>query len=244
MASVSETGHAVNLENFKLIIDRVTGFGADYDPQTDKIKIAEMTTQWTGANTLHQAYIVSIEATRLPVNQREELYKTMVKLVKKSFDLYKSTNASKLTVKDAKGWADKITGNKVKIKKLKDGTPDPKSISNSQLSFTQRADHFKHLIELYKSDTHYNTTDTELSTAGLLSLLNEINTANTGISDLITISNLKRIARDESLYMEETGIIDVSLACKSYVRSLYGARSAQAKTVTGIYLKRFMRIAA
>jgi hypothetical protein len=242
MASTSETGHYVNLENYKLIIEKITGFGSDYDPLTDKIKIPKMTTQWSDANTLHQNYIVSIEATRLPVNSREDLFDVMTDRVKRSLNLYGSTNASPKSIQDAKGWADKITGNNIKVKKQADGTPDIKSVSTSQLSFTKRADNFKHLIEIYKSDTNYATSDTELTTASLLSLLDDINAANTIVAGLITEATLKRIARDESLYMIGTGIIDVSLACKKYVRSVYGAQSAQAKTVTSIYLKRFMKI--
>jgi hypothetical protein len=242
MASVSETGHYVNLENFKLIIERITGFGADYAPLTDKIKIPNMTNQWSVADGLHQAYIVSLEATRLPVNGREDLFDVMTDRVKKSLNLNMSTNATKRSKKDAKGWADKITGNNIRVKKLEDGTPDPKSVSNSQKSFTKRADNFKHLVEIYKSDGNYATNEVDISTAKLLLLLDDINASNTLIAELITDATLKRIARNESLYMEETGIIDVSLACKSYVKSKYGARSAVAKTVTSIYLKRFMRI--
>jgi hypothetical protein len=242
MASVSETGHFVNLENYKLIIERITGFGADYAPLTDKIKIPTMTAQWTAADGLHQAYIVSLEATRLPVNSREDLFDVLTDRVKKSLNLYKSTNATKRSKKDAKGWADKITGNNIKVKKLEDGTPDPKSVSNSQLSFTKRADNFKHLVEIYKSDTNYATTEVDISTAKLLLLLADINALNTTIGGLITDASLKRIARNESLYLEDTGIIDVSLACKDYVKSKYGAQSAEAKMVTSIPLRRFMRI--
>jgi hypothetical protein len=242
MASTSETGHYVNLENFKLIIERVTGFGADYAPLTDKIKIPKMTNQWSAADGLHQAYIVSLEATRLPVNSREDLFEILTDRVRRSINLYGSTNASPRSIKDAKGWADKITGNNIKVKKLEDGTPDPKSVSNSQLSFTKRADNFKHLLEIYKSDTNYAATEADMTTASLETLLDDIVASNTAIANLIQDANLARIARDESLYLLGTGIIDVSLACKKYVRSVYGAQSETAKTVTSIPLRRFMRI--
>jgi hypothetical protein len=242
MASTSETGHFVNLENYHTIIERITEFGTDYDPLTDKIKIPQMTIQWTDGNTLHQDYIVAIEATKLPVNNREDLFDIMTERVKRSFNLYGSTNASVRNLKDAKGCADKITGKNIKVKRLENGTPDPKSVSNSQLSFTKRADNFKHLIEIYKSDPNYATTDTELMTVNLLALLADINAANVIIKSLIQKSNLKRIARDESLYLVGTGIIDVSLACKKYVKSLYGVNSLQAKTIMSIPLRRFMRI--
>ena len=242
MASTSETGHYVNLENFKLIIERITGFGADYAPLTDKIKITKMTNQWSAANALHLAYIVSLEATRLPVNSREDLFEILTDRVRRSLNLYGSTSASPRSIKDAKGWADKITGNNIKVKKLEDGTPDPKSVSNSQKSFTKRADNFTHLLSIYKSDTNYAATEAELTTASLQTLLNDIVTSNTTIANLIQDANMARIARDNSLYMIGSGIIDVSLACKKYVRSVYGAQSATAKTVTSIPLRRFMRI--
>jgi len=242
MASTSETGHSVNIVNFKLIIDRVTGFGSDYDPITEKIKISNMTSQAEDAVNLENAYIVSIEAMHLPVHSREDKFDVMGDLTKRSLNLYKSTNASKRNFKSAKGLADKITGNNIKVKKLADGSLDPKSISKSQKSFTKKAENFKHLIELYRSDANYDTNIADLKITNLDSILTGIDAANSEVAGLITEMDLARIARNRCLYLVVTGMIDVSLACKDYVKSLYGARADKTKTVTGIALRRFLRI--
>jgi hypothetical protein len=241
MASNSETGHYVNLENYRLLIAQISGL-TQYNPVTEKIKILVMNVQWTAGNALHQAYIGLIAATTDPINSREALFDKMTDRVKRSLSLYGSTNAPKNNVKDAKGWADKITGNNVKVKKLEDGTPDQNSISNSQLSFTMRADHFLHLIKIYKNDSNYATNETVLTTASLQALLDEINAANAEIDELIIDAKLKRFERNMSLYLEDKGIIDVALASKKYVRSVYGVSSQEAKMVGAIPFRRFMRL--
>jgi hypothetical protein len=76
----------------------------------------------------------------------------------------------------------------------------------------------------------------------LESLLNDIHLKNTEIYELIAAIKIKRFERNMSLYLVETGIIDVALASKQYVRSVYGASSQEAKSVGKIKFKRFMKL--
>ncbi len=241
MASNSETGHYVNLENYRILIVYVSEL-ADYNPITEKLKKAVMSAQGTEGINLHLEHTALIEATRDPVNSRETLFDRMSDRVKRSLSLYGSTDAPRSNVMNAKGLADKITGNNVKIRKLEGDIPDPKSVSNSQRSYTMRADHFKHLIELYKTDSHYATNETVLTTASLQALLNDIYDLNAVIDGLIIDAKLKRFERNMSLYLLEKGIIDVALACKKYVRSVYGISSQEAKMVNKIKFRRFMEL--
>jgi hypothetical protein len=73
-------------------------------------------------------------------------------------------------------------------------------------------------------------------------LLNNLKSANNEIGILIAHEITFRTNRNHSLYDIDLGVIDITLACKKYVRGLYGAKSPEARSVTGIYLKRVMKI--
>lgn len=71
MASNSETGHSVNISNFKLMIDKCTAFGAPYNPSNTDLTIANMTTLWTTGDTAHQTLTSAIQTAKNPINARK-----------------------------------------------------------------------------------------------------------------------------------------------------------------------------
>lgn len=242
MASTSETGHAVNIANFKKIIDRCTEFGAKYNPPHAEITILNMTNKWTEASNAHSNYLIKLKDTKIPINNREILFEQLDRIVVRAHNLYECTKASKQAKKDSKGLRNKITGNNVKVKRLENNLPDPNYVSNSQQSYVKKADNFEQLIGLYKTDLNYAPNESELKTTMLETMLSNLKTANYEVGQLLAHETKYRNERNHILYDMETGMIDISLACKRYVKSLYGATSPEAKSVTGIALRRIMRL--
>ena len=238
MASSSETGHAVNIANFKLLIDKDTAFGPDYNPSNTDLKIVNMTAQWTIGSTAHTLLTTALQNSKLPINAREILFEPLNPLVTKTINYYNSTKASKQAKKDAKGLADKIRGYGVKTVKLPDGSPDPAHISTSHQGFVQREDAFKQLIDLYVSDPLYAPNEAPLKTPALTLLQGQMKTSNETIGAIIAPVGTAMVTRNHVLYDEETGMIDIAKASKGYVKGVFGATSQEAKLVTGIKFTR------
>ena len=238
MASNSETGHAVNIANFKLLIDRCTAFGVKYNPSNTSLTIANMTTQWTTATTSNSTLNTTIAAAKEPINQREILFEPLNKLVTRVVNMLNSTKASANVKEDAKGIADKIRGFGTSKKSSKSVKEDGEFTSISQQSYVQKADHLEQLIELLKTITDYTPNETELQTTNLDALLADLKTANNGIGGLLAAAMTARNTRNNTLYAEDSGIVDVSLNCKDYVKGLFGSRSAEYGMVKGIKFTR------
>jgi hypothetical protein len=62
------------------------------------------------------------------------------------------------------------------------------------------------------------------------------------VIDLKIQADNARIERDECMYLEGTGLVDVTLLCKKYVSSVFGARSDKTRMVTKHRLRRMMKI--
>ncbi|MBL7128701.1 MAG: hypothetical protein ISS16_06915 [Ignavibacteria bacterium] len=242
MGTISETGHAVNISNFKIMIDTCTAYGAVYNPSNTDLTIVNMTTLWTAGNTAHQTLTTAVQNSKGPINEREILFKPADKLVTRTLNYFQSTKASAEIKLDAKGLADRFRGFGVGVEKLEDGSPDPADVSTSHQSYVQKADTFKQLIDLYASDANYAPNETELAITSLTTLWTNIKTLNDNIGGIIAPVEMARIARDEALYAQGTGIVDVSLACKDYVTGLFGAKSPEAKLITGIKIRRIKKI--
>lgn len=237
MSSKNETGHAVNLSNFKLLIDKCTGFGAAYNPSNAKLTTADMLTLWTAADASHQLLTAAVQTAKVPISARFILFEPVDKLVTKTINYYKSTDASDQLKNNAKTLANKYRGY-AKSKKLEDGTNDPNAVSTSHQSYVQKADTIKQLIDLYSSDANYTPNETDIQTATLTTLYYDMKTLNDNIGVIIAPIEAARIARNHALYDVKTGMVDIALAAKDYVKGVYGATAPETKTISGLRFRR------
>ena len=242
MASTSETGHAVNIANFKVLRDKCAGFGGKYNPSNANLSVVNITTVWTDANTSQNNMITALQNSKQPINERELLFKPVNVSVTQVLNYLDSTAANKEVKKDAKGLADKIRG--VRLRKPKTdagGTPDETSVSNSHQSFVMKADTVKQFIELLKTVPEYVPNEPDKMIVSMEAYYTQMKTANDNIGGIISSVEMARIARDHALYDEGKGIIDIALACKKYVKSVYGATAPETKTVMGIKFRRIKK---
>jgi hypothetical protein len=238
MASNTETGHAINIANFKELHDDCSGFGLKYNPSNADLTPPKMKTLWMTVDTAHQALTKAIQDSKAPINEREILFASARYLVTRSLNFYKSTKATKSAKADAKGLADKFRGAKVKVKKLPDGTSDPNDVSKSHLSFVMKGDTFRQLVDFYESDVLYAPNEVDLTVAALRLVSDKMKSLNDGIGAIIEPVDTARIVRNQGLYAAGTGALDIAQACKDYVVGAFGATSAQAKLVKRIRFKR------
>lgn len=117
----------------------------------------------------------------------------------------------------------------------KDGTtPEPTGISVSQQSFDTLVDNFAKLTQTVTAEAHYKPNENELQVMSLNSLLADLRSKNKAVVSATTALSNARIARDTLLYATNTGLYDIALSVKQYVKSLFGATSPQYKQVSGI----------
>jgi len=247
-----ETGHAKNVANFEKMVDFCVGYGTTYNPSKTTIKVAAMQSLLTNAKNAILAVNNNIPAYSNAVAARELAFESLSKLVTKIINALKATDTSQQVVDNAKTYARKLQGRRakaiIKSSNLPVSEPVPgaeilieqeqKNISASQMSYDNRLDNLDKLIKLLSSVTTYAPNEAELKTTALTTLINDLKIKNSAvISSLVPISNA-RISRNDTLYKEKTGVVDVAADVKAYVKSIYGATSPQYKQISGI---RFVR---
>ncbi len=239
--SISETGHAVNIANFKLLADKCERFGAAYNPSNESVTVSNMLTLWTNSDAEHTTLIVTKASTKEPINQREILFEPLDELVTRVLRSLNSTKASIQVKADAKGIGDVIRGvDLTRPKPVDTGDGEVDTISRSHQSFVQRADRFKQLIELLKTVTDYKPNEPELKTGRLDLYYNQLKEANDNMGIIVSRLEKSLINRNTYLYRGEDCIIETAKRCKDYVCSLYGSTSAEFRMVSGISFRDMM----
>jgi len=233
---IIETGHAKNVANFEDFISFVTAYGATYNPTKTSIKLANLNAIFTQAKSDITNVMNKTVAFNNTTNVRATLFEPLQKLSTRLVQALSSTDATKELIKDAKTVNRKLQGKRSKaIETTTDpNAPAPNTISASQQSYDQLIEHFGKLIEILKSEPTYVPNETELKIATLNTQLTALKTANTNVTTAYTAVSNSRIARDKTLYKEKTGMYDVTLDVKNYVKSLYGISSPEFKQLSKI----------
>ena len=221
MASTSETGHAVNLNNFNTLTARIIGYGIRYNPTNPLITVAALQAGYTAGALALQHIVQYKPGWDNAINTRQQLFKDMEKFTTRIINAFDATQAvTDAQVKDARTIVRKIRGAR-KSKKITNPSPtDPVQISTSQQSYANQVLHFGQLVGLVTAEPTYAPNEPELTSPALVIYLNSLATANQTVAtsqqpylDAIT-------ERDNTFYKEKTGLLDLAYEAKKYTRSV------------------------
>ena len=255
MSTFFETGHGKNAANFEDLISFSTGYGTTYNPSQAAIKV-------TALQTIHASAIAALTLTssknttyKNATNAREIAFEPLKRLATRIANAFISCGAKKQSIDDVQHFVRKIRG---KAKRFKAGAELAKAISTtdppaadapttppvtalshsiSQQSFDSIIEHIASLLDLLGAETLYNPNEADLKVSALTTLLTDLKAKNTSVINAYTALSNARIARDKVLYTEGTGLVDIALEVKAYIKSVFGGTSPQYKQVSRLTFK-------
>lgn len=243
MASTSETGHAKNVANLEKLITNVTGLGTVYNPSKETIKLPALNTLLASAKGVINDVNAAEPAYKNAVSARELAFKPLSKLITRVNNSLKASDSSSQVDDSAMTLVRKLQGRRSTPKMTDEEKQaaeaegkEVKESSSSQMSYDSRLDNFDKLIKLLASEPEYAPNETELSVDGLTALYNDLSSKNLAVTTADVPLTNARITRNNVLYTPLTGVIDISVDVKTYVKSVFGATSPQYKSISGLTL--------
>ena len=245
MAKITETGHAKTLANFKELCSFVSSYGTDYNPSNAKLSLASLQLLSSDAQNSLYALNEAASAYSSCVSARDEAFESLKKLSTRILNALKATETTAQVDDTVRTLVRKIQGTRAKAKLTDDekkaleakGEEKILEISASQTSFNSRLEHLDKLIKLLAGIPQYKPNEEDLKIESLTALYNVLMAKNAAVVNAgVPVSN-NRIARNDILYKVDTGLTDIALAVKAYIKSLFGATSPQFKQVSGLAFK-------
>ena len=247
MASTSELGHNRNAINFDTLIISCTSFGTSYNPAKTSLKIPALQAQATATrnsliaiNTITSTYKNSVAA-------RVTAFKAFDKLITRINNALKASDTSKQIEESVQTIIRKLQGKRATPKKTEEEKKtaleagiEIVEISSSQMSYDSRLDNFDKLIKLLLQVPQYAPNEAELKITSLTSLYNELKAKNLSvITAEVSLSNA-RIARNDIMYKENSGLVFIAVDVKTYIKSVFGATSPQFKQTSKLKMRNYM----
>lgn len=241
MASTSETGHAKNVANFEKLVAETSAFGTAFNPSKAALKLAELNSQLVTARAAIAAVNSAEPAYKNAVSARDVAFAPLGKLITRVNNALKASDTTVQEDESALTLVRKLQGRRATAKKTEDekkaAAAEGKEIieiSSSQMSYDSRLENFDRLIKLLTSIPAYAPNEAELKVAALTALYNDLKAKNMAVINAEIPLSTARIARNEVLYKQNTGIVDISVDVKNYVKSVFGATSPQYKLISNL----------
>jgi hypothetical protein len=245
MASSSETGHAKNVANFDEIISNILGYNTDYNPSKQSIKIDALLTLSVNAKNGIDGVNAAIPAYSNAVAARDAAFSQLNKLITRLLNALKATDTTKQVDESALTFARKIQGRRASAKKTEEekkadaeAGKDSVQISASQMSYDSRLDNLDKLIKLLSSIEVYAPNEADLKVTSLSSLYTGLKQKNAAVRAAAVPLKNARLTRNDILYKDLTGLVDVASDVKSYVKSVFGANSPQFRQISRLKFTR------
>ena len=247
MASTSETGHSKNVANMDELASFTLGYGPAYNPTKTSIKTDSLHLISTIAKKAIDEVNRAMPLYSNAVADREATFIPVSKLVTRVLNALKATDTTSQVIANAKTLIRKIQGQRATPKK----TPEQKKaleaagkevveISSSQLSFNSRMESFDRLIKLLINVPLYGPNEAELTTDSLTTLLNNLRDKNSAVLSTVAPLSNARLERNNILYKTDTGLVDIAMDAKFYIKSLFGATSPQFKQVSKLEFRKYL----
>jgi hypothetical protein len=234
----TETGHIVNIGNFKKLINILTGWETRYAPEPERLKLPYLNAIYTAAVQSVENLDRQVPLWLRAVNARVVAFEPLNKLVTRVLFYAEAIPLNPATLRTLKDMVRKIHGSRAKAMVVKvDGEPTHHYISVSQRSFEQRIEHFSKIVAILNAASEYRPNEADLSVAGLTERLEAIRTANAAATAAILLVDAARNARNVVLY-SSSGIVDLALDVKKYVGGAFGLKSHEYMRLKSIPFRR------
>lgn len=246
MKTNNAAGHSQNVANLNLIITQILNFGETYNPSVQTLTLAELKKKYQQGKDANDAVSAAEVNLKNAIGIRLNSFDGFDDVVTKSSNALKISGASAQTQDQAqvlvrnlrgKRASDKLSAEEIAAEKEKGN--EVKQVTLHNASFDSKIENFGKYTLFLASVSDYKPNEADLSIDGLNAKLEEYKTKNNDVVVADAALNTARQTRNEVLYTDSTGLVDVALAVKLYVKSAFGATSAQYKQISNIAFTKF-----
>lgn len=239
MGSNSEKGHGKNVANFEQLTSYCASLGTAYNPSKAALKLTALQSLYKSADNSLNTVNATFNTHSNVIAAREAAFKPLKKLITRVSKSFESSDVTDEVKQNAKSIVTKLQGQRVSAKlteeekkELAANGDQTKQVSASQMSFDSRILNLDKFIKLLASTPQYAPNETDLKTATLTTLYTDLKTKNTAaFNSEATLINA-RATRDDILYKDNTGLVDIALEVKKYLMSLDGGNGPKYKAVS------------
>jgi hypothetical protein len=232
---MSETGHLKNVANFETLVDYVTNLGSTYNPNREELKLPNLQSIIESSKNSISTMESDFLDLKNKSNLRELTAKTVDSITTRAFNILKAGGAQALTIDDARSIINELKGRRARpLAEPKNPAEAVRTHSVAQTSYDNKAGHFNRFILLISEQSAYSPNEPDLKVSALNTLATDFQTKNNSVMMATNKLSTSRLARNQILYGENTGLVEIALSIKAYLKGVFGVTNPQFKQISGL----------
>lgn len=231
----SQTGHDMNLANFRTGITACTYFGTGYNPANTLLVLTAMNTLAGDCQSSLNDLRNALPVLKDKMGDRAEAFEETMLMLARIVAAHAASSTNEALKNEVKKFVRQMRGRRAKaLPKTPDGEPTEEQISAVNTGYEDRASDFASILATLTTDTEYKTNQDDLKLTALAARVTLLQDANAGVRNAHAPVKNARAARDAAFYLNPVNLVDTALLMKQEVKSTYGTKSAQFKQVSGL----------
>jgi len=125
--------------------------------------------------------------------------------------------------------------------KTAEGSNEEESARTNKIrngSFNTKIENYRNIVVMLSILSAYKPNENDLTIESLKARLEDLKRVNSACIAADAAAEAARKLRDIVLYADKTGLVDVAMDSKLYVKSAYGANSTQYRSISGLLFTR------
>ena len=234
-----------NVDNMDLLTGRVATFDPAYDPSEERLSMPSQKLIKARGDEVLLAVTGAESAWNNTTSARSNAFNSLDPLVTRVINALRISDVSDKTIAQGEAIVREIRNRRVSVivppVNGTDGTENgqpPKVNKMHSGSFNTKIENFRRLIVLLSTIPAYKPKQADLTIESLNNKLAALNLVNAASKTAEAQAEAARVQRDTVLYAAKTGLVAIAMDSKLFVKSAYGARSPQYKSVSSILFTR------
>mgnify|MGYP003600237162 CR=1 FL=1 len=221
------------MDNLGLLISNIASYGDRYKPTNPSILLEALKKMEADGRAAVLAVNDAMPIYSRATIERDNAFAPLGQLVTRSLNSLRASSSSEQTDEAASAIVRKIRGNRTTAKAA---ATDVKvaTVSTSQQSYDSVIDNYERYIQYIAATPEYAPNEEDIKLPVLKALAVDLRAKNTACNNAKVAIDNARMARNRVLYTPLTGLVDVALDAKTYIKSLFGSTSPEYKQVAKI----------
>lgn len=233
--------HRQNVDNLEKLSVQVATFEPVFNPSETRLSIPNQQQLKTRADGALAGIMAAESACNNAVSARTTAFNGFDGLVTRVINAVRISDVAGQTIEQAESIVRELRNKRASVNvppsEPTEGIEKVGARRQNKMrsgSFNTKIENFSKLIVLLGTIPPYKPNETDLTIASLKVKHEALKLVNSICVTKDAEANAARNQRDIILYTERTGLVDIASDVKLYVKSAYGARSPQFKSVSGL----------
>jgi len=230
-----------NVDNMEVLTERVSTFQPGYDPAETRLSIPNQKMIRNSGNEVLLGVIAAESACDNTTSARTAAFDALDHLITRVINALRISDVEEQTIAQGESIvrelrrqrASSTTPHAANALETENGEAKKTNKIRSG-SYNTRIENFGRFIVLLSTIPAYKPKESDLTIDSLNAKLETLKLVNSASKTAEAKADAARMQRDIVLYTAKTGLIDIAMDSKRYVKSAYGATSPQYKSISGI----------